>query len=327
MNMVKVVRNILFPTVVACSSMHSAVVQAQAYPTKSVRILVGYGPGGSTDTTARLVAQHLSDQLGKPFLVENRPGATGTIAVDMAAKAPPDGYTIIIIAAADAIVPAVRNDLPFNLEKDLAPIALITSAPFLLVAHVSVPADDLKSLIAYARANPGKLNYSSSGVGSSAHIAGETLNLAAKLSIGHVPYKGSAEGAAAIASGDVQLSYPSVTGALGMPKAGRIKAIAVTSGKRSVLMPNVPSMNESGLPGFDRTGWYGMLGPAGTSREVINRLNSLVGEIVNKPEVKDLLFKQGLESERSTPEQLGALIKREIEQNRMVVKAVNLTLN
>lgn len=326
MNTSKIIRNTLFAAVAACFGLQGAAVHAQTWPAKPVRILVGYGTGGSTDTTARLVALQLADQLGRPFLVENRPGATGTIAVDAAAKAAPDGYTTIIIAAADAIVPAVRTDLPYNLEKDLAPIALITSSPFLFVAHVSVPADDLKSLIAHARANPGKLNYSSSGVGSSAHIAGETMKLMAKLDIAHVPFKGSAEGAAALAGGDVQLSFPSVTGAQGMLKAGKIKAIAVTSAKRSVLMPSVPSMNESGLPGFDRTGWYGMLAPAAMSRDIVNRLNSLIGEIVNKPDVKELLFKQGLESERGTPEQFGALIKREIEQNRTVVKAINLKI-
>jgi tripartite-type tricarboxylate transporter receptor subunit TctC len=309
------------------AGLHMEPAAGQTYPVKPVRVLVGYGTGGSTDTTARLVAQHLSDQLGKPFLVENRPGATGTIALDMVAKAPPDGYMTIVIAAADTIVPAVRNDLPYSLEKDLAPVAFITSSPYLLVAHISVPADDLRSLITYARANPGKLNYSSSGVGSSAHILGESLNLMAKLAITHVPYKGSAEGAAAIASGDVQLSFPSVTGAMGMLKAGRIKAIAVTSAQRSALAPSVPSMNESGLPGFARTGWYGMLGTTGTPRDIINKLNSQIGEIISKPEVKELLFKQGLETERTTPEQFGTLIRRELDQNREVVKAIKLSIN
>ncbi len=319
-------KSLLIATGMALAAL-SGQVAAQAWPTKPVRILVGYGTGGSTDTTARLLAQHLADPLGRLFIVENRPGATGTIAVDAVVKAPADGHTLIIIAAADAIVPAVRSDLPYSLEKDLASIALVTSAPFLLVAHVSVPADDVKSLIAYARANPGKLNYSSSGIGSSAHLAGEMINLMAKVNIGHVPYKGSAEGAAAVASGQVELSFPSVTGAMGMLKAGRIKSIAVTSARRSVLLPNVPSMSEGGLTGYDRTGWYGMLAPAGTPRDIINRLNSLAGEIVNKPEVREQLFKQGLESERGTPEQLGALIKREIEQNREVVKGLKLSSN
>jgi tripartite-type tricarboxylate transporter receptor subunit TctC len=319
--------NTLLTAMFSCSVLVAANVGAQSYPVKPVRILLGYGTGGSTDTTARLVAQQLTEHLGRQFLVENRPGATGTIALDLVAKAPPDGYTTIVIAAADTIVPTIRNDLPYNLEKDFSPIAYITYSPYLLVAHVGVPADDLKSLIAYARANPGKLNYSSSGVGSSAHIAGEMMNIAGKLSTTHIPYKGSAEGAAAIASGDVQLSFPSVTGAMGMLKAGRIKAIAVTSANRSALAPNVPTMNESGLPGFVRTGWYGMLGPAGMPRDIVNKLNSLIGEIVTKPDVKDLLFKQGLESERITPEQFAALIKREIEQNREVVKAVNLKPN
>ena len=327
MNMPWSARIGLSAAVLAVAAIPAMQAVAQTYPAKPVRVLVGYGTGGSTDTTARLVAQHLSDQLGKPFLVENRPGATGTIALDAIAKGPTDGYSLIVIAAADAIVPALRSDLPYAMEKDLAAIALITSSPFLLVAHASVPTDDVKSLIAYARANPGKLNYSTSGVGSSAHLAGETVNLMAKLSITHVPYKGSAEGAAAVASGEVQLSFPSVTGAMGMIKAGRIKAIGVTSAKRSALSPNVPTLSESGLPGFDRTGWYGMLGPAGMSREIVNRLNSLIGEIVNKSEVKELLFKQGLEAERGSAEQFGALIRREIEQNKEVIRALNLAKN
>lgn len=327
MNISKAAKAAAFAVIAASTAMHGIHAAAQAWPAKPVRILVGYGAGGGTDATARLIAQNLSEQLGRQFIVENRPGATGTLAVDTVAKAPADGYTTVVIAAADAIVPAVRNDLPYNLEKDLAPIALITSSPFLMVAHVSVPADDLKSVIAYARANPGKLNYSSAGVGSSAHLTGETLNLMARLSITHVPFKGSAEGAAALAGGEIQISFPSVTGAQAMLKAGRIKAIAVTSGKRSALAPTVPTMSESGLPGFDRLGWYGMLAPAGTPRDVVAKLNSLIGEIANKPDVKELFFKQGLESERGTPEQFGAFIKREIEQNRAVVKAINLTIN
>lgn len=321
------VSSILFTGIVAALGVQSMTAHAQAWPAKPVRILIGYGTGGSTDTTARMVAPHLAEHLGRPFLVENRPGATGTIAIDLAAKAPPDGYTTIVIVAADAIVPAVRSDLPYNLEKDLAPIALITSSPFLMVAHVSVPGDDLKSVIAHARANPGKLNYSSSGVGSSAHLTGESLNYMAKLSITHVPFKGSAEGAAALAGGEIHLSFPSVTGAQGMLKAGKIKAIAVTSARRSALAPTVPTMSESGLPGFERIGWYGLLAPAGTSRDIVLRLNSLIGEIVNKPDVKEMLFKQGLESEGGTPDRLGTLIKNEIEQNRAVVKAINLKIN
>lgn len=309
---------------VALAILGSPPTLAQSYPAKPVRILVGYGTGGSTDTTARLVGQQLTEQLGKPFLVENRPGATGTIAVDMAVKAAPDGYTLLMIAASDAIVPALRSDLPYNMIRDLAPIALVTSSPFLMIAHPSVKADDVKSLITLARTNPGKLNYSSSGIGSSAHLAGESLNLMAKINIVHVPYKGSAEGAAAVAAGEVQISYPSITGGMALLNAGKVKSIAVTSARRSPLMPNVPTMSETGLPGFDRTGWYGLLSAAGTPRDVINKLNILVGEIVNKPDVKALLFKQGLESERGTPEEFGALIRREIEQNTAIVKSLKM---
>ena len=314
-------------TCMACAGLQPGAVQAQAYPTKPVRILIGYGAGGTTDTTARLIAPHLSEQLGRPFLVENRPGATGTIALDMVAKAAPDGYTTIMIAGADAVVPAVRSDLPYDLIRDFAPVALVVAAPFILVVHPSVQANDLMSLIAHARANPGKLNYSSAGIGSSGHMVGELLNLRAKTAITHIPYKGTAAGAVAVVAGEVEISFPTGSAALPLMSAGKMKALAVTSAQRSVTMPTLPTMIEAGLPGFERIGWYGLVAPAGTPREVVNRLNTLIGEIVNKPEIREQFFRQGLEGQRGTPEQYGELIRREIAQNVELAKVVKLLPN
>jgi len=304
---------------------HEAV--AQAWPSKPVRILVGYGTGGTTDTTARLLAPHLGERLGRSFLVENRPGATGTIALDMVAKAIPDGHTTIMIAGADAVVPAVRSDLPYDLVRDFAPVALVVAAPFILVVHPSVAVTDVRTLIAHARANPGKLNYSSAGIGSSGHMVGELLNLRAKTAISHIPYKGTAAGALAVVSGEVQMSFPTGSAAIPLMKAGKVKALAVTSAQRSLTLPSLPTTSESGLPGFDRIGWYGLLAPAGTSRDIVNRLNALIGEIINKPEVKDQFFRQGLEGQQGTPEQYGELIRREIAQNIELAKVVKLTSN
>lgn len=298
---------------------------AQAYPSKAVRILVGYGTGGTTDTTARLLAPHLSEQLGQSFIVENRPGATGSIALEMVAKSAPDGHTTIMIAGADAVVPAVRSDLPYNLTRDFAPVALVVAAPFILVVNPSVSATDVKSLIAFARANPGKLNYSSAGIGSSGHMVGELLNLRAKVDIAHIPYKGTTPAALAVVAGEVQMSFPTGSAAIPLINAGKIRALAVTSAQRSTSMPSIPTTSESGLPGFERIGWYGLLAPAATPRDVVNRLNMLIGNIVGKAEVKEQFFKLGLEGQRGTPELYGELIRKEIAQNIELAKVVKLT--
>ncbi|MDB5922694.1 MAG: hypothetical protein JWN13_1630 [Betaproteobacteria bacterium] len=297
----------------SCSCMTVAI--AQTYPAKPVRVLVGFAAGGGTDTAARMVAQKLSESFGQPVVVENRAGSGGIIATDLVAKAPPDGYTLLMMAAADSIQPAMRIKMPYELPKDFSPISLVVTGAFVLVIHPSVPAKNVKELIAIARSRPGQLNYATSGIGSSAHLAAELMNSLAKVKTIHVPYKGVSQGVVGVASGEADMIFASVTAAQALIDAGRLRPIAVSTAKRSALMPNMPTLNESGVPGYDRTGWYGMMGPADLSRDVLMKLNSGIVKAVNTPEMKAAFFKQGLEAETNSPEQFTQMIRREVEQN------------
>ena len=297
---------------------------AQNYPSKSVRILVGFAAGGGTDTAARMVAQKLFESLGQPVVVENRPGSGGIIATDAVAKAAPDGYTLLMMAAADSIQPAVRLKMPYEIPKDFSPISLVVSGAFVLVIHPSVPARNMKELIAIARNRPGQLNYATSGIGSSAHLAAELMNFLAKTKTIHVPYKGVSQGVVGVASGEADMIFASVTAAQPLIDSGRLRPIAMSTAKRSALMPNMPTLHESGVPGYDRTGWYGMMGPAGLPRDVLTKLNASIVKAVNTPEMKAAFFKQGLEVETNTPEQFTEMIRREVEQNIKLARAAGI---
>jgi tripartite-type tricarboxylate transporter receptor subunit TctC len=288
---------------------------AQTYPSKPVRVLVGFAAGGGTDTAARMVAQKLTESLGQPVVVENRAGSGGIIASDAVAKAAPDGYTLLMMAAADSIQPAMRIKMPYELPKDFSPISLVVTGAFVLVIHPSVPAKNIRELVAIARSRPGELNYATSGIGSSAHLAAELMNSLAKVKTIHVPYKGVSQGVVGVASGEADMIFASVTAAQPLIDAGRLRPIAVSTAKRSALMPNMPTLHESGVPGYDRTGWYGMMGPAGLSKDVLTKLNSSIVKAVNTPEMKASFFKQGLEAETNSPEQFTEMIRREVEQN------------
>lgn len=297
---------------------------AQNYPSKSVRILVGFAAGGGTDTAARMVAQKLFESLGQPVVVENRSGSGGIIATDAVAKAAPDGYTLLMMAAADSIQPAMRLKMPYEIPKDFSPISLVVSGAFVLVIHPSVPARNMKELIAIARSRPGQLNYATSGIGSSAHLAAELMNFLAKTKTIHVPYKGVSQGVVGVASGEADMIFASVTAAQPLIDSGRLRPVAMSTAKRSALMPNMPTLHESGVPGYDRTGWYGMMGPAGLPRDVLAKLNASIVKAVNTPEMKAAFFKQGLEVETNTPEQFTEMIRREVEQNIKLARAAGI---
>lgn len=297
---------------------------AQNYPSKSVRILVGFAAGGGTDTAARMVAQKLFESLGQPVVVENRPGSGGIIATDAVAKAAPDGYTLLMMAAADSIQPAMRLKMPYEIPKDFSPISLVVSGAFVLVIHPSVPARNMKELIAIARNRPGQLNYATSGIGSSAHLAAELMNFLAKTKTIHVPYKGVSQGVVGVASGEADMIFASVTAAQPLIDSGRLRPIAMSTAKRSALMPDMPTLHESGVAGYDRTGWYGMMGPAGLPRDVLTKLNASIVKAVNTPEMKAAFFKQGLEVETNTPEQFTEMIRREVEQNIKLARAAGI---
>ncbi len=297
---------------------------AQIYPAKPVRILVGFAAGGGTDTAARMVAQKLSESLGQPFVVENRAGSGGIIATEAVAKAAPDGYTLLVMAAADSIQPAMRAKLSYVLPKDFSPVSLIASGPFVLAIHPSVPAKSAKELMAIARAKQGSLNYATSGIGSSAHLAAELFNSLARVKTIHVPYKGVSQGVIGVASGESDMIFASVTAAQPLLAAGRLRAIAISTAKRSVLMPDLPTLHEAGITGYDRTGWYGMMAPANLPPDILSRLNTGVRKVVDAPDMRADLLRQGLEAQTNSPEQFTAMIQREVAQNIELARAAGI---
>ncbi len=267
-----------------------------------------------------MLAQKLAEGLGQKVVEENRPGAGGAIADEAVAKAPADGYTLLYAAGSTTILPALRPKLPYNVERDFAPVSMVMITSFALVVHPSVPVRDVKAFIALARSQPGKLTFSTPGVGSSAHFAGEVFKMMADVKMLHVPYRGPPEATTAVISGEVDVNFPSVTGALPLVETGRLKALAVSSAKRSSSLPSVPTLDEAGLTGYERTGWNGVLAPAGVPKEIIARLNAAIVKAVDSPEMKQAIVKQGLEAQTGTPEQFAAFIRDQLAQNAKVVK-------
>lgn len=296
----------------------------QAYPAKPVKFMVGFAAGGAADVTARMLAPKLSELLGQQVVIENRGGSGGLLATDAVAKSTPDGYTLLLTSAADTVQPAVRRKLPYDLERDFTPVSRIVFGPWFLVVHPSVPARNVRELLALARAHPGKLNYASSGVGSSAHLVSELLNSLGKVKIAHVPYRGTSDGVTATASGEVDMIFASIPASTPLMNANRVRALGVTTGQRTPLAPQMPTLNESGLQGFDRSGWYGVLAPAGVPRDIIARLNTAIVKIVNTTEMKEAYMKQGLDPAPGTPEEFAAFIRNEIVQNIKLVKAAGI---
>ncbi len=293
---------------------------AQVYPAKPIRMLFGFTAGGAGDVSARLLAQRMSEMLGQNVVVENRPGAGGAIADEAVARSAADGYTVLYAAGSSAILPSLRAKLPYDIERDLAPVSLVVITSFALTVHPSVPVHDVQQLIALARAQPGKLTFGSPGVGSSAHFAAELFNMMADVRMLHVPYKGPPEATTAVLAGQIDIAYPSVTGAAPLVLAGKLRALGVSSAKRASLLPNVPTLNEAGVVGYERLGWNGVLVPAAVPTDIIARLNTAIVRGVNTPEMKDAFMKQGLELQTGTPEQFGAFIRKEIVQNAKTAK-------
>ncbi len=316
-------RNLL-AGIVACASFFAFDSLAQSYPVKPIRMIVGFAAGGATDATARMVAQKLSEHLSQPVVVENRTGAGGSIATERVATSPADGYTLLLMPASGPIDSVLRPKLPYDLTRDFAPVSLVVIGPYMLVIHPSVPARNVKELTALAWSQPGKLSYGSAGVGSSAHFANALFNSMAKLNIVHVPYKGGAESVIANAAGEVDLNFASINTVLPLLEAGKLRPLAVTSARRSSLMPLIPTLDESGLPGYDRVGWWGVLAPAGAPKDIIAQLNAIIAKAVSTSEMKKSLNKLGFEPQTSTPEQFAALIRNEIAQNARLIKTAGV---
>jgi len=310
----------VFAIVVAGVGVAVVDAPAQNYPAKPIRMFVGFTAGAAPDVIARMMGPVISESLGQPVIVENRGGAGGSIATEAVAKAPADGYTLLMMAAADTLQPALRSKLPYNLERDFAPVSLVVTGMSVVTVHPSVPVRNVKDLIALARSHPGKLNYGSSGIGSSSHLMGELFNLMADVKLSHVPYKGSMESAIATAAGQIEISFPSIASVGPLLDAGKLRAIAVTSAKRALSMPSLPTISESGLPGYDRRSWFGVIAPAGVSKDIIARLNAVLAKVGNAPEIKSALNKQGLEPQTTSPEEFAAFIRSEIAQNAKLIK-------
>ena len=289
-------------------------------PTKPIRMLVGFAPGGGTDATARPIAQKLSDALGHQVIVDNRPGAAGNIATEIIARSNPDGYTILMgTIAALAINPSLYANMPFDPEKDLLPVIQAVDSTNILSLHPSVAAGSVKELITLAKQKP--LNGGSSGVGGTGHLALELFNTMAGVKLVHVPYKGGGPAIIDLVAGNIQLIFATGASAVPQIKANRIKGIAVTTIKRSQLVPDLPTISEAGLKGFDANNWYGIMVPAKTPRPIIDRLNKETARVLNMPEIKTILFNQGLDVAPGSPEQFGAYIKSERAKWAKVIKA------
>jgi tripartite-type tricarboxylate transporter receptor subunit TctC len=297
-------------------------VSAQTYPDRPIRLVVPFPPGGGSDITGRTIAQKLGEALGQQIIVDNRGGAGGNIGTDIVAKAAPDGYTICMaLSGPFSINGSLMGKLPFDPLKDFALITLAGATPNLLVAHPSVPAQSVKELIALAKASPGKLNFASSGVGTPAQLAGELFNTMAGVKLVHVPYKGAAPALTDLLAGQVQLMFSTMPPALPQVKAGKLKALAVTSAKRSLTTPELPTIAEAALPGFEAITWYGMAAPAGTPAAIVKKLNAEVVKLLHLPEVKERLLATGTEASGTSPEEFAAYIKSEIVKWAKVVKA------
>jgi tripartite-type tricarboxylate transporter receptor subunit TctC len=296
---------------------------AQQYPSKPVRVLVGFAAGGGTDLTARFIARELSSAMGQQFVVENKPGAGGSIAFAAGAEAPPDGYTLTMISVAYAVNPSVYK-IRFDPIADMTPVVQTAEGPLIIVANPKLPVKNVKELIALARSKPGQLTYATPGQGGTSHLAAELLSSMAGIKMNHIPYKGGAPALTDTIAGQTDLCFNVVAGTLPHVKSGRLRAIAVTSARRMASEPDIPTVAESGVPGYEVNQWYGIIGPKGLPAPIVTRLNGETAKILKTKEAADQLRNEGLSPAGGTPEQFGALIGKDIQLWRKVVTDIGL---
>jgi tripartite-type tricarboxylate transporter receptor subunit TctC len=310
-----------FAAVVVCI----AAGAADVYPTKPLRIIVPFPPGGPADGLARIVGDKLAAALGQPVVIDNRPGAGGNIGMELGAKAAPDGHTLVLAPAGNLTVnPSLYRNVPYDVARDFAPITVIAAVPNVLVINPQVPAKDVGELIAYAKANPGRLNFASPGAGSGAHLAGELLKSSAGIDMVHVPFNGIAPAVTAVVAGDVQVMFAAAPSALPLVTAGKLRAIGVASPKRIAAAPALPTLDESGLAGFDVTSWYSLVAPAGTPPAVVDRLQKEIARALETPEAKAKLAGFGAEPIANSPAEFTAMIKSESAKWGKIVKDANI---
>lgn len=295
---------------------------AQSYPAKPIRILIGFSPGGGADVVARSLSPRLVEALGQQIVVENRPGANGIIAAELAAKAPPDGYTLLVAPGNYAFAPAMNAKLPFDMATAFAPVSQLAETPLLVVVHPSVPVKSMQQLIALAKSHPKKLSYASGGIGGSGHLAMELFRTMTQVQAVHVPYKGTGAAIADLIGGQVPLCFCTLPSVFPHVKSGRLRALAVTTTRRSTSVPDIPTVAEAGVPGYEMSQWYGLLAPAGTPAPIIERLNTEVGKALKHPESRSRLQAQGADPVGSSPQEFGTFFKAEIAKwTRIVQKA------
>src|SRR3954467_14919880 len=301
-----------------------AVAQAQDYPSRPVKIVVPFGAGGPADVYARVLAQPLSEALKQPFVVEDRPGAGSLIGTDAVAKSPPDGYTLLAMSNTHTTNESLIPNKPFQLMRDFVPVAGINYSDLVMVVHPSVPAKDLKEFIAYAKSKPGELNYASSGAGTPYHMAGELFKAMSGTNLVHVPHKASGEARNSVIGGHVQMMFDAITTMATNVKAGQVRALATTGLKRSELMPDVPTLAEAGVPGYESTIWLGIMAPAGTPKAIVDKLNAEISKIIARPDVKEAWAKQGAVPMVMSPSEFDKYLRVDIEKWAKVVKAAGL---
>jgi tripartite-type tricarboxylate transporter receptor subunit TctC len=300
---------------------------AQNYPSKPIRLIVPFAAGGGNDNIARLVGKRLNESLGQPLVIDNRPGAGGVVGAELAAKSPPDGYTLFLGGVGShAVNPNLIEKLPYDPIRDFSPVILLARAPLILVVHPSVPARTFAEFVAYARKNPGKLNFASNGNGSSAQLAAVMFDSMAGAEMVHVPYKGLAPALTDLLSGQVQVMFSSPVAILPHIKAGKLRALAVTGEKRMASLPEAPTVAESGFPGYEASSWYGILAPAGTSREIVARLNAEFLKALEQPDVRNSLLADGAEPVGDTPEHFAAYIRSEKERMGKLIRDAKIRM-
>jgi len=299
---------------------------AQTYPDRPVRVIVPLSAGGSADIVGRQIAQKLSERLGQQFIIDNRPGAGSLIGTELAARAPRDGYTVLLAGSSFTTAPSLQRKLPYDPVRDFAPITMAANSPGLLVVHPSLPVKSVKDLVTLARAKPGAINYASPGNGTSPHFAGALFNSMAKVDIVHIPYKGAGPAITDLVAGQVQVSFASMLSAITHARAGRLRAVAVTGLKRSAALPELPTVSESGLPGFETGSWQGFFAPAGTPAPVVDRLYKEIAAVVRLPDIIASLAQDGSEPVGSTPDALAKFVAGELPKWARVAKEAGMTV-
>jgi tripartite-type tricarboxylate transporter receptor subunit TctC len=300
---------------------------AAEYPMKPVRMIVPYVAGGNADIQARYIAERLSEALGKQFVVDNRGGANGMIGLELAARSPADGYTVLLVANTFTVSPSLFSKVPYDTVRDFQPITLIGETPELFTGTNAVAANSVKEVIALAKSRPGQLNYGSTGHGSPSHLAGALLEFTTGIKLIHVPYKGAAASNLGVMTGEIQLGFPSMTSVLPHVKAGKLKAFAITTNSRSTLAPAIPTMDEAGVPGYETSIWNGILAPAGTPKDIVHRLHETIVQILKSPQAQERYANVGAEIRYNSPDEFRALIVAEMAKWRKVIRAAGIRVD